>query len=466
MSDHYVIFVGDESWRVGRVRGDEVCVTPVPLAPEATLDVRAGAVKRRLQEDGFADQPVLLAVESSWCLCATISTEGLGRAGRLQTMGFRLEEHLPLSAEEFIADYIPLSDRESLGICTERARLESLIKAFKAAGIDVRHICPTALAAVAYTLGWNGKVDGVLLCSGGSGVSQAGDGHGVGYDFIELREGKPSQWRWLAADDTAVRDRLVAWASSAAPGGAPRQLARIGCEDRPPTATPEGEGVVSVDLENLSGDQAAALYAARVLEGAATPWVDLRCGPLAAPDRIQAYRGPLLAIAAAAVFLLVCVTGVALWRGGQYARLRQESLQQQAEVFRTVLPDQRVPAAVQARLLSEQRTLAGLCGLTWDAGKSGPLTPTSALVHLQRILSSLPPSLPYRILDLNIQPDMVRVDGEARSHAEAEALAAVVRQTGLYEVDPPKTQALKEGGVSFLFIARPLDGPLAPKGGE
>jgi hypothetical protein len=453
MTDRHIVFVGDEAWRVGRVRGGEVHIARLAFAPDAELGVRAAAVKRQLEQDGYADQPVVLAIESSWCLCATISTEGLGRTGRLKAMGFRLEEHLPISAEEFVADYVPQGDREALGVCSERAKLEELVNAFKAAGIEVRHICPAALAAAAFAVDRYAKVDAVLL--------GAGNGHAAGYDFIELRDGRPARWRWLAGDETVVRDGLTAWAAAGPPS---RQLACIGCEDRP---MPAGAQVISNGLRDLSGDQAAAQYAARVLDGAATAWVDLRCGSLAAPDRLQVYRRPLVALVAAAICMLTCVMGVMLWRGHQYERLRQESLAAQAEVFRTVVPGQtRVPANVRARLVSEQRTLAGLCGLTWDAGKAGPLRPTSALVNLQRILSILPSTSTYRILDLSIQPDLVRVDGEATSHAEAESLAGALRQSGFYEVDPPKTQALKEGGVSLLFIARPLDGPPATKGGE
>jgi hypothetical protein len=54
----------------------------------------------------------------------------------------------------------------------------------------------------------------------------------------------------------------------------------------------------------------------------------------------------------------------------------------------------------------------------------------------------------------------------ARTHAEAEAMAAALRQCGLYDVEPPKTQAMKDQGVSFVFSAKPNAAPPASKGGE
>lgn len=80
------------------------------------------------------------------------------------------------------------------------------------------------------------------------------------------------------------------------------------------------------------------------------------------------------------------------------------------------------------------------------------------MVHLQRVLGSLPTDLRYRILDLNIQPNRIRLDGQARSHVEAERLAMALRQSGTYEVESPKTEVLKERGVSFLFNAIPRAG--------
>ena len=52
-------------------------------------------------DEGFepprGQRAAILAVPSSWCLCAGISLKGLPAKGRRQAMLYRLEEKLPLS---------------------------------------------------------------------------------------------------------------------------------------------------------------------------------------------------------------------------------------------------------------------------------------------------------------------------------------------------------------------------------
>jgi hypothetical protein len=116
-----------------------------------------------------------------------------------------------------------------------------------------------------------------------------------------------------------------------------------------------------------------------------------------------------------------------------------------------------VPPSIKGRLASEKRRLEGLGGQA--AGEAlAAVQPISALTQLRDVLASLPSDVRYRILDLSIEPDLVRLDGQARGHAEADRLAAALRQSGRFDVEPPKTQLLKEGGVSFLFTAKPRAG--------
>jgi hypothetical protein len=140
-------------------------------------------------------------------------------------------------------------------------------------------------------------------------------------------------------------------------------------------------------------------------------------------------------------------------------------IQQQAEAFRAAMPNQRVPGSIKGRLLSERRRLAGLGGQGGEDANAGGLKTTSALVHLREVLTRLPADARFRIQELSIQQDQIRLDGLARTHAEAEGMAGALRQSGLYDVDPPKTQAMKDQGVSFVFSAKPNAPPAAAMGG-
>ncbi len=450
MSDRFVIFVGEAAWRVGCVAEDGTArIEPVRFPEEADLEARVAAARQHLVDAGYADEPVLVALPSSWCLCATLSTEDLERTGRRRAMGFRLEEHLPISAEEVVADYSEPREGEALGVAAEIGRLEAMIEALEAARIDVRHVAPTALLAAARVAETHPEAELVLA---GPAPDEGRDPEG-GYDLVALAGGEPAHWLWLGDDEAAVADRLVA----AADHEGPLRIALIGRDDPVRDVCAEMEVLDAAEDSPRRRDEAAALHAARVLEGAASLWIDLRCDALAAPDRYRAYRKPVTALVAAGIALLVSVSVVMQWRGRRYEALARAARDAQVEVFREALPEQRrIPASIKSRLAGERRTLAGLGGKVSADEAAARARKGSALAHLAAVLESLPADLRFRIVDLNIEPDRIRIDGQARSHAEAERVAMALRGAGRYDVKPPKTRALDARSVSFLFTATPV----------
>ncbi len=432
----HVVFAGDDGWRVAAVEGDAVCAEDVRVADGADTAARAREVAARLGELGWDGGPVVLAIGSAWCLCAVISTEGIERTGRRKAMGYRLEEYLPVSSEDAVADYVPAGVERALGVCAELDPLRGIVDALEAAGVPVQHICPSALLAAEHAAGRVDEADAVVV--GGRG----------GWDVVELSKGKPTGWRWLADDGEAVRRHLP---TERGRGRRP-VVAGVGWDGEPP----DGE-LAWRTVEGTDADGAAARRAAGILAGAGSPWIDLRTGPLGGRTPHQACRRPVAALAAAVAMLLACVFGVTQWRARQYGALAARHERQQRVVFREALPDQRVPRNPPRRLASERRKLAGLGGQAAGADRAGTAFATSALTHLRNVLASLPAGLRFRILDLSIQPDLLRVDGQARNHVEAERVSVALRKRGGYAVKPPKTQALRGKGVSFLFTAEPVD---------
>ena len=463
MSDQYAIIAGDEGWRVAAVGESGDVRTLSVMAPEdAAVDAPAEAAAGALRELGYAGEPAVLAVPSSWCLCAEIATDDLQRGGRRKAMAYRLEEHLPVSAEDFVADYVPTGTAAALGVCAELETLRPIVSALEAGGVHVRHICPTALLAAAWAAEQHPEAGGALIggadadASDGAAPSPAPDG----CDLVRLREGEPTAWAWIVEADEAVRGHLEAWET---PDEGSVPLILVGAAEAMRAAAHAAPNVERIELDGIGRDEAAARRAARVAAGAASPWIDLRRDALAAPGRYEVYRKPMTALVAAVSLLLAGAVGVMIWRGMQYEALADSYVRQQAEVFRKVLPDQRVPAGVKGRLASERRKLEGLGGHASDEAIA--LQSVSALAHLREVLGRLPTNLRYRILDLNVQPDRIRIDGQARSHAEAERLAVALRESDWYDVQPPKTEALKDRGVSFLFTAEPRR-TLAPSDGN
>lgn len=470
MNAHYIIWAGDGSWRVGcadedgKLRIETVAASSAAAGGEglaagghstANMDWTslAQTTKRQLAGMGYVDQPVMLAVPSQWCLCARISTRDMERGHRQLAIGFRLEEHLPISAEDMIADYVDLGDGEALGVCGEYAKLRAIVDAMETADICVRHICPQAMLVAGFAVAAHPRLDVLLI-----GPNDA-TGHSTGYDWIGFERGKPASWSWLADDNEAIGHRL---AEAVKQSDQRLQVAVVG-DDQPTRdirgvserldrlTLPTSPGTLAHGEAAVDADQAAATQAGRLLDEHAAPWVDFRCDKLAAADQYDRYRRSLTWLAAAVALLLVSVIGVTQWRAARYAHQRRQFENRQAEFFKQALPGQRVPVYVKGRLQNEQRKLAGLGG----AESNEATHAISALVHLQRVLSGLPADVPFRILDLSIEPDLIRVDGQAAGHVEAERLIASLRQSGMYDVDSPKTQSLKDGGVSFLFTAKP-----------
>lgn len=451
---HGIVLIGREAWRLGVVTDGVVAVERLDFGDDATLADRVEAIRVRLSAAGWTDRPVVLALDSPHCLCATFDVSDLDRAGRRKAMAFRLEENLPLAAEDAVADFLELPDGRAVGVCSALADLKPLVDAYENAGIPVRHVCPTALLMTQQLTAQHTDLDAVLIASGDA------DRGTTDLDLLELHDHRPTHWWWFADDRTAAAERIALLTSQAdrPAEAALLRIARLGSDADEPGASPRLE---PVEPDVADPDHAAALQAVRILDGIDEPWINLRRDQLAAPDPFDTYRRPVLALAAAVVLLLVSTIVIGQWRTAQYAAAATDLRAEQAEVFRDAMPGQRVPfAGIRNRLESERRKLAGLGGRDTASGDDADaLHRTSALTHLQHVLAALPTNVRFRLLDLSIEPDRIRVAGEAQSHADAERLVIALRQTGGYDVDPPETQALRDRGVSFSFAATPVANP-------
>ena len=449
MAAQFTVFIDEDVWRVGCAEEADVRVEPVAFDDKADTSARVQAALAHLEAMGYAGQRIALALPSTWCLCAVISTAGLERGGRRRAMGYRLEEHLPISAEQFVADYLDLGNEQVLGVCSERQRLEELVAAFDAAGVMIAEICPVVLLAADHVARRRSDADALLLATAGGDEPT---------DLVELSRCQPVHWWWLAGDPSALHQRLDELSETLDEG----LMLRLGGTSPEDVAALTPAGWQSEALEDENVDTAAAEAAARILEGSQTGWINLRSGALAAPEAIEVYRKPALMLLAAAVLLLISICVVMQWRGQQYDALARHHMQEQVKVFGDTFEGQRPPAGgVKRRLQIERQLLAGRSGQASADANVDEIHPPSALQRLGAVLASLPEGIRFRILYLDIYPDRVRIEGQAVSHVEAERIANALRATGRFEADPPRTQAMRERGVTFSFTARPRQEPTA-----
>src|SRR4051812_21487322 len=155
---------------------------------------------------GYRGGPLVLALPSSWCLAATIDVSGLPHQDRKAAV-YRLEDALPLAAEEVAADVVASPEtRRALGVCVRVDRLRHILDALDAAGVNVQTIAPAAML-VAQAAPAANKPMLVLI----------GDGGFV--DVVAVQNGKPIAWGFSgdAAADVQLQIDLVSRQLSAAP---------------------------------------------------------------------------------------------------------------------------------------------------------------------------------------------------------------------------------------------------------
>lgn len=439
MNNRCTVLIDTHNWRLACADSDTTELRFIDVDDDASLEARALATAARIDElEG--ERAIVLAISSRDCLCARIDSEDLSRSGRRQAMAYRLEEHVPISAEQLVADYV-ISPSGTLGVCAIVDQLQPIIDALEAAGLEVRHVCPAALLAGAQLVAQYPQADAVLIHSKPSEGEEQ-------HDLLLLSNGRVHTWRWFS-DRGSLRESIEL---EVAMIDEPGDVSWLAVGEIPDIGIFEPTVVEDQTMESL-----AARMSARLLAGESPAWVDLRRDALTSTQAYERYQKPIGALVLSAAVMLVCVAGALYWRGVQFSEIAASMQAEQVQVFKQAFPDQRVPSgSVLSRMRSELRRLEGMSGqASLSSDPSDPLESLSALSQLHALLTALPADARYQVSNLTIQPQRVRFEGVAESHVVAERLAGAIRETGLYGVDPPSSRALGSFGVSYRFTAEP-----------
>lgn len=379
---------------------------------------------------------VVLAIPSQWCLCATVSSDGLPRKKLRQGLLFRMEEHLPTSAEEMVADFITLGDH-ALGIAVQINQVAPLVEALEAHGlaIEVISTAPLLAAQEAPTHSSAQTAPHVVLW---------GDQDRL--EMVILDAGRPRAWHLLSQNIDELKWPLGIQVLSRI------EPLRVTAHNLNPQIlewlqTHDGVTVVSSDDQTLH--TAAAVAAKDILSGKTAGLINLRRDALAARGRLAQARTPLIWAAAAILIFLITLNAVMGLQTNRYQRIIATQVALQESVFSQLFPNRPLPINIKSRLASEKAGLASL------RGHSSPLpAQTSALELLYRLLSSFPPDMKYRVLELRLDGDKLYLEGQARSHGEADTIAAAITNGSRLLVDQPRTEQLPQGGVSFTITGQ------------
>lgn len=427
----FVIFAGDEIWRVRSPGG---ATGHLQFERGTGAKTIAADVTRTLREGGYQGGGVLLALPAAWCLSAVISTADLPRNDGV-AMAFRLEEKLPLAAENFTADFVPLAEGErALGVCVENDRVVPLVEALEDAGVVVQSVTPGVMLAVQSMTGGDvrhaAEEEAVLLLWG----------EGADVNVVTLYARRPVGWAVVPADAGALGMQLdmavlevgdAAVVTSDLPAEWAAWLAQRGFED----VTSRKESIEDVVVRRATD----------VLSGALTPWVELRRGAMAIEDPLRVVRRPINAALAAAAVLCVVLAGVFFYRSFRYDQLAQSYEAQLAEDFKREFPGWPVPPNVRRMVESERAKLAG----GGPASSSLPAeAQESALRVLHDVLAKIPAESKITIDKINVYDTVAEVQARSKSHADADVLAGALRTAGL-DVPPPQMRQ-REGVWSFV----------------
>ena len=423
----YILFADDEFWRI--------------TSPGATDEMRfdrevgakqiASALAAKLRARGYQGEGTLLALPAAWCLSAVISIADLPRQDRA-AMAFRLEEKLPLAAENFTADFALFAD-SALAVCVPNDKARSLVESLEEAGVVIQSVTPAVmLAGQEMTRGNRIKGNMPALFVWGEG-EQA--------NVICLENNAPTAWALVQEDPSSLAMQIdLAQMELAAPVGI------SSCELSAATVSAlQDQGhEISTRADTLEGS--VGRIAPEILSGAISPWFELRRGVMAVEDSLRAVRRPINAALAAAAILCVVLAGAFIYRAVRYDRLAQAYESTLAEAFKQEFPGIAVPVNPQATLLSERkrRMLAGSSALPPEAQES-------ALRIMHDVLAKLPADSTLSIDKMTFNDTSLQFEGKARVYEDIDALVAAARSAGM---DVPTPQMRKNAGGRWNFLLR------------
>jgi len=412
-----------------------------PLKSELSLESiedQLKAIAKQLHQTNASISRAIIALESSYTLAGRISNQNLGKSlslrARKQALLYRFEEQVPVDVEDLCADYVSLG-KDNLGIALKTDSINKIVDTFESIGFLIDLVVPWSFLIIQSTFSNSNNNPDVVMV-------QERDG----WAWVEMKNHKPSRHHRIPnhQDSMSLRAELFAKKDI--------QETHI-ClltenDDRLSLfADIFGKNIRStslrIDIDNLSN------FVQQCTRGIKEPWINLRTGSLASTDPIRRVR-KYLNTALLSLILLLIICAASMWtKGRQYAELTDTLASKQSELYLQALPGRIVPSNPAYRLESEVRQLVAITGQ--DASQPQLF---SGLEILYEVMRRLPRKLRYRITEIRIDQDRLLLQGEARSHSQADILASALRTQSGFSIEPPRTEQLRTTGVSFTLTSQ------------
>ncbi|MCA9214508.1 MAG: hypothetical protein KDB27_15660 [Planctomycetales bacterium] len=385
---------------------------------DSDSESRAESLSAALAEHGYAGEPVLPAISAWDCFSVELKHVDAALARDRKALSFAVERELPISSEEFVADYCKQKGR-ALAIATRIEPLAELLNDLSTCDVVVSSIVPESfLLAEEIVLGCDLPPKTLLLIENADS-----------YELVRIENKLATAWRLSDSECIDLETESLLADESEFSLRSLNQTVR--------TSRYEFSG-----LEVSNRREVVTKAAGKILSGNKEPWIELCRDELGVGDRLGLVRNQIRAAAMGAVVLFVAAAAFLWSRVSYYETIADEYANKQQAVFTEILPNSRIPGAIRSRLESELKNRQGISG-TSEIPPIG-----SALKSLSLTVDSIPEDLRLRLLQIRVEEETIDLEGQARNHSDSEQIANRLRERE-FTVDPPRSENLSEGGVSF-----------------
>jgi hypothetical protein len=436
----YLVILENDYWHIVAEDTDRKTLNHRLERTGPSLSDDVELLKTTLIDLDLADGRACLGLPSTFLYSAPISLENLPRRRRRDAMAYRFEEQLPLDVEELVVAFTPAVGNIAQGIAVREDIITPMILEFEASGILIETIRPAAMLTLSgllqresilksyLAIGWDEHID-VLCLEAGRPI-----------DFYTVSKNSKNLHRYFRArllmrpiEEPTIDICLVGQA-----------------KDVPDETIVAFESDADFSLRRINADAYALAYGAvgQAISGQSTVWAELHPHAHRRLGDWQRLARPLKAALAMTWLLMAILSAGLFFRALQYRSVSENHRDAQAQAYRRAFPKSTVPLSIRSRLESEWQKRSAQSGYGMNIPQQ-----ISALDTLNRLVTHLPESMRFRITHIRIGASDLSLEGQTRTHTDAETIARSL-QNGGFNVEAPRTEHLADIGVDFSLFAK------------
>ena len=344
-----------------------------------------------------------------------------------KALAYQLEQYLPLDAEQMVIGVraspngMRTKREQGLVVVADREALEATIAELEKGGTWIAGVTPRFLMGVQFWSQEKGIRDGHILWQN---VEQDA------WDYLKLRAGRPTIWRWLDSK-TAIEEILKDTLSS--------KVHLVGnlVDDLKGQVEQAGH---AIRIHEASSIDVWAMKAERLWTGGNwNSWSDL-CGSVKTRYQSAPIYASLLVLTAFLLMLLAACSGYLYWKNSHLSDSIAKSDLERTELFDRLFPRQSVPTDIPGRLMSELRKLESS---KQELSKEPPIYSSFPIVV--HFINQLPEEAVFRIDAIRAKSQQLSsIEGSTRSLTDFQVLVSSLRTGGFQFAEPSVTQ-MKDG---------------------